>query len=606
MAALHPLDRFARRLTDFADQTEPEFVIPSDLAALSDEELTQLHEQAVAHFDSLFNDGQGLDQAAIDALTVLTEGIESLVAELDVRGQAAADRTAAAQALAARAHPSDAHSADGETDGGDGEVDTTDGEGDGEGDGTDDEEETPAEETDGATAVVTAAAPRREIRVNLAGLTRRAPAPRPAHEATTMRDVVLAAGDGGVLAAGTGMNWDDVGRAIDRRLTGFSQSQYESAQRSGTHLRQQFSVATLRKPIAPELTVQNNDPSHVDEVLQRARNEHRLPGGSLVAAGGWCAPSETLYQLCELESRDGLVSVPTIGVARSGIQFTLGPTFQEIYDDTGFAYTEQDAIDGDWDGQGGGSKPCYQAECPPFSEVRLQLAGLCINAGLLQQRGFPELIARTTRGALVAHDHKMSANVINAIVAGSTAVTMTAGQAGATAPLLDAIELQVEHFRYSTRLARSTTLEAIFPYWVRGVVRADLSRRTGIDLISVTDAMIDGWFAQRGIAVQYVYDWQPITGAATAFKAWPATVKFLLYAAGTWVQGGGDLITLDTIYDSTLLGQNEFTALFTEESWLVAKLCHDSRVIEIALCGDGSTAAGVDIGCDGVAVVVGP
>jgi hypothetical protein len=329
-------------------------------------------------------------------------------------------------------------------------------------------------------------------------------------------------------------------------------------------------------------------------------DESRLPGGSLVASGGWCAPSETLYDLCELESNDGLLSVPEIGISRGGISWTTGPKFSDIYNGTGFCYTEQDDIDGDYDGSGGGSKPCYTVTCPPFQEARLGLCGLCISAGLLQSRGYPEVIARTTRGALIAHDHKMSASVINAIVAGSTAVTMTAAQAGATAPLLDAIELQVEHYRYSNRMSRSTSLEAVFPYWVHGVVRADLSRRQGLDLLSVTDAQIDGWFRQRGINPQFVYDWQDINGtAATAFKSWPTSLKFLLYAAGTWVKGTSDIITVDTLYDSVLLGTNDYTALFTEEGWLVAKLCEDSRVITIDLCPDGATHGGIDIACDG-------
>src|SRR5690606_19948636 len=121
---------------------------------------------------------------------------------------------------------------------------------------------------------------------------------------------------------------------------------------------------------------------------------------------------------------------------------------------------------------------------------RLNLTGLCIQAGLLQSRGYPEVIARTTRGALVAHDHRMSANLIAGIENGSTAVTMPSLQVGATAPLLTAIELQVEHYRYTHRLARAVTLEAVFPFWVRGVVRSDLSRRLGVDLLSVPDARI--------------------------------------------------------------------------------------------------------------------
>ena len=194
----------------------------------------------------------------------------------------------------------------------------------------------------------------------------------------------------------------------------------------------------------------------------------------------------------------------------------------------------------------------------------------------------------------------MSANVLNAVVAGSTAVTFPA-RVGATSPLLDSIEMQAEHYRTVHRMARAATLEAVFPFWVRGVIRSDLSRRLGVDLLSVSDAQIDGWFRARGVAAQFVYNLDPITGAATAFTAWPATARFLLYAAGTWVKGSTDIIRLDTLYDSTLLGQNDYLALFSEEGWLVAQRCPDSRIVSVPLCPDGATAAGVDIACNGTA-----
>ncbi len=61
------------------------------------------------------------------------------------------------------------------------------------------------------------------------------------------------------------------------------------------------------------------------------------------------------------------------------------------------------------------------------------------------------------------------------------------------------------------------------------------------------------------------------------------------------------IITLDTVYDSTLLGSNDFTALFSEEGWLVAKRGHDSRKVSVPICPDGATHAGIAIDCDGSA-----
>lgn len=603
-------DRFVQALVEFADQPgEVEFVIPEDLSALSDEELSALHEQAVSHFDGLYGDGTGLTAEDVSALGTLTEGIETISAEVTARQAAAAERAAAAAELAARVRPADQA---GRNDVAEGEDEEDEDEGAGgvpapsnapnpTGDPTGGPAPTGVSTGDTASASPNA---RREFRVAMRSRAR-SQMPAEGERPRRMQDVVLAADVPG-FTAGEGLDWEGVGRAIDRRLTGFNQSQYANAAKSGRHLREQHGVAILRKPFDPALTITSSDPTHVESVVRRAVDESRLPGGSLVASGGWCAPSETLYTLTELESRDGLFSLPEIGVARGGINFTPGPTFSDIYANAdGWNYTEaQDiagtyAVDANGEGTGGaGTKPVYTVGCPSFSEVRLDLAGVAVAAGLLQQRGFPEMIARTTRGVLVAHDHRMAKRLLDKIVTGSTAVTMP-DRAGTAAPLLEAIELQVEHYRYVHRLARGTTLEAVFPFWIRGAIRSDLSRRTGVDLLSVTDAQVLGWFTQRGIAPQFVYNWQDITGAAGSFLGWPVEVKFLLYAAGTWVRGASDVITLDTIYDSVLLGNNNFTALFTEEGWFAAKVGHDSRVVTVPFCANGATSAAIALDCDG-------
>lgn len=427
-----------------------------------------------------------------------------------------------------------------------------------------------------------------------------------------MQDLAFVATDGAGYAAGQGVNWNDIGRILDRRLASFNEGQFAAAHRAGVQLTQRASLATFRRPIPDDLQVTSGDRQHIEEVMDRATDQSRLEGGSLLASGGWCAPSEVLYNsMDEMESRDGLLSVPEIGVMRGGIQWTTGIDFATIYAAIGWSYTEAQDIAGTYavtddaadlhPGSGSsGDKPCYKIPCPSWTEARLKLAGLCLTAGLLQSRGYPEVIARTARGSLVAHDHKQSARVINEMVTGSTAVTMLTGTVGTLAPLLTAIELQVEHYRYIRRMARSTVLEAIFPFWVRGAIRTDMALRQGLspdEAVQITDAQINAWFTSRGVAPQFVYDWQPLTGAAGSFTQWPTTVQFLLYSAGTWVKGINDVITLDTLFDSVNLGSNDFTALFTEEGYLTAKRGQDSRVITVPVCSNGATGAPVELSC---------
>lgn len=598
--------------TAYEDQSQggnEELVIPDSFDQLSYDEVKGLYGQAVEAFDALYAEaGEGdLSSERVEALSSLTDGIEALASELGKRDEEAATRAEAAAELANRVKLS-ANTEDDQDDETDEADDTAEDSNDDTDNGDDDQDENTSED-EGAAETVTAsgAAPRKEVRLPLSSLSRKAPKAPAKEEAAApkMSDVVYAAGDGTGFAAGEGLDWNGVGKAVDRKLSSYNASQYASAASRGRHMREQHSIFAVRRDMPEDLTISSTDREHVDTVISRAVDESRLPGGGLVAAGGWCAPSETLYDLLELESRDGLLSLPEVGIARGGISFTTGPSFADIYSQiVGFSFTEENDINGEYeagsDGNVVGPKPCYHIECPEFDEVRLEADGLCITAGLLQQRGYPEVIARTVRGALTAHEHRINANMIQRLVSGSTAVTLPTQQAGTAAPLLSAIELQVEHYKYAHRLSRGTTLEAVLPFWVRGAVRSDLSRRLGVELLSVSNSQIDGWFRERGINPQFVYNWQNLdTNTAGEFTSWPTEVTFLLYAAGTWVRGSSDIITLDTIYDSTLLAQNDYTALFTEEGWLVAKRGFDSRAVTVGIEADGATHMGIEIEHDG-------
>lgn len=587
--------------TNYEDQGPDEIVFPEDLSALDDAAVETLLNGALEAFQDIYGDGTNLTDEQVTTLGALTEGITRVNGERAARETAAADRATAAADLAAQA---------GITLGGDTAPVVEEPVVDAPVEDAPAPTDAPVEEDSLVAAGAGAQrVPLSSVRRPRNAAPRREVVPADRYGNRTMQDI-LRAPDGGA-----GMDWSAMAGLVDDRLRSFPEQDYARAARSGRRLRQQHNLAVIQKPTDERFTVKNKDPQHIEEVIAAARNEANLDNGrggagSLLAAGGWCAPSETIYDLCELETRDGLLSVPEITINRGGINFTQGPDFSSIYSATGFCFTEQDDIDGTYapganpgDPNVEGDKPCYHIECPEFDEERLDVCGLCLTAALLQARGYPEVIARVLRGALIGHDHRMNANVIEKMVAGSTPVTMPANQVGATAPLLTAIELQVEHLRTVNRMSRTATLEAVFPMWVHGVVRSDLALRLGMAEFDVSNQRINGWFTQRGISAQFVYDWQDIsTTAASGFTSWPNTVDFLLYPAGTWVKGAADVITLDTIYDSVGLGQNNYTALFTEEGYLMAKMCHDSRVVTVGLCPDGGTAAGVLIDCDGVLV----
>ena len=385
---------------------------------------------------------------------------------------------------------------------------------------------------------------------------------------------------------------NELAKGIDKRLASFNLTQYNSAAHNGIALRESFHLATFSKPDIGKFSITSNDSDHVNEVLDYATSEARLEGNSLVASGGWCAPSETLYDLVSDATDAGLLSVPEVVTARGGIQFAEALNYTTLSKQMAlFRFSEADDKVAKYDGKANNTqKPCFKVPCPEWHNVRLDVIGACVQAGLLQMRAYPEMIQAVVRMVLIAHANLVSIASLQAMSEGSTKVTIAANGGGTAAPVLDAVELQASHMRATLRLAPKATLEAVFPAWAYGAIRADLASRNGVELIDVTDADIDRFFTVRGISAQFVYNWQEISAInADKFIGYPNQVQFLLYPAGTWVRATADIITVQGLYDSTLLSKNDYTALFTEEGFAMLKRGADSRLVSVATGNRGTT-----------------
>lgn len=549
-----------------------EFTLPESLSALTVENLSTLEAEAVQAFDALTHiEPDALSDANVAEMERLAGAIQTLRTERATRAataQARRDRAAAAAALvtASQAEPPDEEVVPEESD-------------------DEDSSEDAAEAADQSASKVVVATGAVVPSVSKA---RKQPVVRPKTGGITL----VAAAD--VPGFSTGSRLDDlkaVAHAFSNRVQGFPRGRVPD-----TYIR--AGVATIQQAFPDGLVDTNRDLDPM-ELFDEAARESRLPGGSLVAAGGWCAPSETLYDLCVTESLDGLIDLPEVGITRGGIRFTKGPAFEDIYSDAGFILTEAQVI-------AGTTKPCIEIECPPFTEVRLDVEGICVKAPILTNVGYPELVRRWIEGTLVAQQHKLSGQVISRMVATAGAATVITGGAGSGFDLLTALEWVSTTQRYRYRMALSATLEVVLPLWVKPIVRADLAIRQGVQDISVSDAQIDAHFAARGVRVQWVYNWQDLdTTAATGSACYadiPATFNALVYPAGTFVKGTADVISLDAIYDSTNIQQNMFTAAFAESGFLVANRCYSACLITIPTCIAGKTggplAACLDMGED--------
>lgn len=335
---------------------------------------------------------------------------------------------------------------------------------------------------------------------------------------------------------------------------------------------------------------------NVMEALKNATDQKRLPGGALTAAG-WCAPSEVLYDPLNLSTAEGLISVPEISAPRGGLRWTTGPDFGTVYGNGTFSLTETQAIAGQ-------TKPVFNIPCGTWTEARMNADGIYLTGDILTEHSWPEGISDYIVKGQIAWQHKVSGATIADMVAGSTVKDLSGPyEFGAIPTILGALELQAEDMKYRGRLSRNAPLEVILPFFARGIIRSDFAKRLDSDAgasISVTDAQIDDMFAVRGLNVQYVYDWQDAivtsgsgSGAmgseTTPVSTWPQTFKALMYPAGTWARALAPVIELSTVYDSVLLTNNQYIALFIEQGRLTIKRGFDSRVVTLMSNPSGVT-----------------
>jgi hypothetical protein len=438
---------------------------------------------------------------------------------------------------------------------------------------------------------------------------------------TSAADVLALPNYGAIVAAAdvpgyaTGQKLDgidEMAKAFVARTNGYA------AHRGASGVRMEHQVAMIRREYPKEYQVFGQSELDDTKTIEGIIDESKLPGGSLVAATkmrrdaltaagmqsltaavAWCAPSTTIYDTCLQITTDGIADFPEVQATRGGIRHNQGIEFDGIFGDgTGFFnYTEAQIISGV-------TKPCLTIDCPPFVDERLGVTGLCLTGNILQNRAYPEYVSTFIRGALASSAHQINMLQIAAVVTGSTAVDLTAGSGAflgdgsVVSQIYSAVEMAIVDIKYRLRLQRSASLEVKMPFWVLAQMRADWIRRNATSDPNLADAVINNWFATRGAVVDFVYDWQDAfssagvgPGADTPIKALPTQLVFLVYPSGTWVRAVSDVITLNSVYDSTKLASNQLTQLFTETGWKMLRMCTTSRAYTVNICPSGESGA---------------
>lgn len=352
-------------------------------------------------------------------------------------------------------------------------------------------------------------------------------------------------------------------------------------------------VASYKLPFAAGQIV--SDSSSAPEgtnALMLAADQRRLQGGDLVASGGWCAPSETVYDITDIACPDMLWDLPEVQLNRGGLRFFRTPTL----DVAALTWTWTEAQDIAAATQPGGpDKPCYVIPCPAPIDVRAIAVGVCLSVGILTQRFFPEMVDWYVRNSMVAHEIRIKQYAYQAALdsAATVDVTIRPSFAGFSA-LYEAVALQAADMIERHNLCDSTALEVVFPWWAKNLMLTDLARQEGVDVRTLSDADIQAAFSNLGVRVQFARGLPPAVptniGGPTAATTWPTQVSFLIAPAGNWQLGRGPEVSIGTIVDSTTIATND-EKIFTEESVVLIDRMGLGRNVTVTVCPDGTVGA---------------
>jgi hypothetical protein len=530
-----------------------EFNLPESLDGLTSEELQGLHDAALAEGRILVES----EAPSVERMAYLTESIDALRARIDEMAAAATSLANLQSRVAASVETPPAEP---------------------------EPEPAPEPEPEPAPEEITAAA------VEVAEPTGTTPSGGTVAVSTTPSTripestrpalVITAAADIPQITSGSNLDLETLARAIHLKARTL-------ADHSGW-----VPVATAEKTFE-----RGYDLTELSRTEQYEAIMDNSGANALVASGGWCAPSEILYDFFDIEcARGSVLTLPTFRATRGGVQYPVSTPLPAV-NETDWVHTEDDDI-------AGYEKPCITIPCPDFTEVRLGAHGICVTAGNLMDRAYPENVRRYLNQVFIAHERNENLRKIAILTGGSDTATVTASF-GAASSLLSAVLLQAAVYRDQYRMCDGAMLEAIFPLWVRDVMRADIARQQGSlsgDVSGLpTNAEINAWLTASGVSPQFVNDWQSLAQStpSTATTDWPTSVDFLMYAPGTWVEFNSGTLDLGVVRDSVLNSTNDFTAAWMEEFWAIGMKGYQSWVITVDVCPSGMVGARSTFDCSG-------
>ena len=300
----------------------------------------------------------------------------------------------------------------------------------------------------------------------------------------------------------------------------------------------------------------------------------RMSGESLVASGGLCAPLTPIYSMPQFATDDEPVwdALPKFQAARGGVNVPEATVIGDITEAISSISEANDALGGTF-----ATKSCQDLDCPPYTEVAVQILAHCREYGNLNARAWPEKIAHENELTMAALARTSETFMLDRIKALSVNVTNGVETLGALIYLVDGIVKSSFGIRSRLRMPASTRFRALLPAVATDILLLD-TIQTQFDRFRGRASLV-AYLREVGIDPVFYLD-SPSTGTtqiadaaqtAAAIDPLPDNIQWALYPEGAFIGVDSGSLELGIVRDSTLNSTNDFQ-VFGEKFRNVARL----------------------------------
>lgn len=549
------------------------------LTALTAEELTELRSLIVEEFDRLDAEPTTPENGAI--ITELAEASDQVLAESGNRDAAMAEAEEAKESARERIAALKGEEPEAE-------------------ETTEEEKEEPAEElpaAEEAPAEEEVETPEPVAASAVARMAGRTPPPSPERETEPQPNRVS------LVATGALRGLRDPSNPIEDREE-FATAMAETLQRLPRHgaPRGDILLASGRWEY-PEERRLGGDPEENTRKMEAVTSPE-----ALVATGGICAPGNVDYAVptwatADRPLRDGLAAFQA---TRGSVRFVQPPDVSALEAATSIWTAATDAA------PGAATKPVLTVACGSTEEVLVDAIPTRVQFGNMQGRFAPEQVAANTDLAIAAAARIAENNLLNKIA--EKCVKGVANKEivlGATRDLLMMIDQVRAQQIQLHRLPDAQVITAIFPRWVKDLIRIDLLREVGHDnssdwnVLKITDAQVSELLRAHGVNAIFHLDGQSAAvegGVSQVFaapvkgtiKAFPTKLVWYAFPEGQMQFLDAGRLDLGVIRDATLDATNDYeTFLETFEGIAFRGYANGALQLVAELCASGGSAGTV-------------